>query len=82
MEQNISYYAHEGMLARMERVNHRQFVVIIILIVCLVASNLAWVLYETSFEEVTVTQENTDGFNNYIGNDGDIVNGETDNQNP
>jgi hypothetical protein len=30
-------------------------------------------------EETTITQENEDGYNNYIGNDGDIINGETDN---
>ena len=30
-------------------------------------------------EETTITQENEDGYNNYIGNDGDITNGETDN---
>lgn len=26
-------------------------------------------------EEITVTQENSDGYNNYIGNDGEIING-------
>lgn len=30
-------------------------------------------------ETTTITQENEDGYNNYIGNDGDITNGETDN---
>lgn len=29
--------------------------------------------------EQTITQENEDGYNNYIGNDGDITNGETNN---
>ena len=28
---------------------------------------------------IEVTQENADGYNNYIGNDGDITNGKTDN---
>lgn len=31
-------------------------------------------------ETTTITQENEDGYNNYIGNDGDITNGETDNK--
>ena len=30
-------------------------------------------------ETTTITQENEDGYNNYIGNDGDITNGKTDN---
>lgn len=56
--------------------------VIVILIVLLVGSNIGWLVYEAQYEaveETTITQENEDGYNNYIGNDGDIVNGEADN---
>ena len=56
--------------------------VIVILIVLLVGSNIGWLVYEAQYEvveETAITQENEDGYNNYIGNDGDIVNGETDN---
>lgn len=56
--------------------------VIVLLIVLLVASNIGWLVYESQFEVVqestTITQDNDGGYNNYIGNDGDIVNGETD----
>ena len=50
--------------------------VIIILIVSLVGTNLAWVIYENQFVDYseTVTQENEDGVNNYIGEDGIILN--------
>jgi hypothetical protein len=55
--------------------------VIVILIVLLVGSNVAWLVYENSFEEVITTEEITvdaenNGIANYIGNDGDIYNGE------
>ena len=30
-------------------------------------------------EETTITQENDNGYNNYIGNDGDIINGKANN---
>lgn len=57
--------------------------VIVILIVLLVGSNVGWLIYNSQFEVVeestTITQDNENGYNNYIGNDGDIVNGETDN---
>ena len=56
--------------------------VIVILIVLLVGTNVGWLVYEAQYEaveETTITQENEDGYNNYIGNDGDIVNGEADN---
>lgn len=60
--------------------------VIVILIVLLVGSNVGWLIYESQYEVVeetstTVKQENENGYNNYIGNDGDIVNGETNDKN-
>ena len=57
--------------------------VIVILIVLLVGSNIGWLVYEAQYEvveETAITQENAEGYNNYIGNDGDIVNGETNNK--
>lgn len=64
--------------AMAERTIKRLWIVIILLIVLLVGTNVAWIYYESSFEDVVITQENADGYNNYIGNDGDIYNGETD----
>lgn len=55
--------------------------VIVFLICLLVGSNIAWLIYENSYEDVITTEEITvdaesDGVANYIGNDGDIYNGE------
>lgn len=76
----IPYFCHEGEMNRLERVNKRQFVLILILILALIGTNFAWIMYERQFvtEETTITQENEDGINNYIGNDGEINNGKTD----
>ena len=72
---SISYAAHEGMMARMERTIRRLWILCIILILLLAGTNAAWVWYESQFvDEVTVTQDNNDGYNNYIGNDGTISN--------
>lgn len=73
----VPYIVHESAMARAERGAKRLWTVIILLIVLLVGTNGAWLWYESQFETVTteVTQENADGYNNYIGNDGDIVNG-------
>jgi hypothetical protein len=61
----------------------RLIAIIVLIIVLLVGSNIGWLVYNSQFEIVeestVITQENADGYNNYIGNDGDIVNGETDN---
>ena len=72
--QMIPYYVHESDLARMERQIKRLWIVLIMTIVFLVATNAAWIWYESSFEDVVVTQENSDGVNNYVGNDGSIYN--------
>lgn len=83
-DKQIPFIAHEQMMVRMERTNHRLWILCIFLIICLVASNLAWVLYESQwevYEEQTVTQESADGVNNFIGNNGDIYNGEADGTN-
>ena len=75
-EKVIPYIAFESVTSQMERTIKRLWIVVLVLIFLLVGSNIAWLIYESQFEvlETTVTQENTDGYNNYIGNDGDITN--------
>ena len=79
---DVPYIAHESAVARLERVIKRLWVLVLVLIVLLAASNAAWIWWESQFEEVRIEQENESGYNNFIGNDGDIYNGETDNNNP
>ena len=61
--------------------------VIVILIVLLVGSNVGWLIYESQYEvvqestETSVEQDSENGDNNYIGNNGDITYGETENNN-
>lgn len=76
---SVSYIVYESALARAERSVKRLWVAILVLIVFLVGTNGAWLWYESRFEDVVITQENADGYNNYIGNDGDINNGEANN---
>ena len=79
---DVPYIAHESAVARLERVIKRMWVLVLSLIILLVAYNGAWIWWESQYKtiETTITQENADGYNNYIGNDGDIVNGNADNQ--
>ena len=82
---SVPYVVHESAMARAERHTKALIWVIVLLIVLFVGSNGAWLWYENQFEVVeettqtSVTQENEGSYNNYIGNDGNIVNGETDN---
>ena len=68
---------------RHEKREKRHWILEIILVALLVFSNIAWVVYEAQFETVeestVVEQENDNGDNNYIGNDGDINYGEAEN---
>ena len=78
----VPYIVHESAMARMERTIKRLWIVLILVICLLVATNGAWLWYESQWEVVEtteITQENDGGYNNYIGNDGDIYNGEADN---
>jgi hypothetical protein len=76
-----SYLAIESALARLDRTNRRLFILCIILILLLLATNIGWLYWENQFEDVVVTQDNANGYNSYIGNDGDINYGETNDKN-
>ena len=81
---SVPYVVHESDMARSERHTKALVWVIVLLIVLLVGTNAGWLIYNSQFEVVeetttTITQDNADGYNNYIGNDGDVVNGKTDN---
>lgn len=80
--ESVPYIVHEASLARMERQIKRLWITVLVLIVMLVAANGAWILYENQFEDIEIVQENADGYNSFIGNDGDIVYGETNGENP
>lgn len=81
-----------GITAALAVSDHRariKNIIIGVLLALLVMSNGTWFLYERQFETVEETtetieawevmQDNENGANNYIGNDGDIVYGETKN---
>ena len=75
----VPFIVHEGMMARAEITIKRLWITILLLIVLLVGTNGAWIWYQSQFEDIAISQENEDGYNNFVGNDGDIFNDETDN---
>lgn len=78
--ESVPYIVHESSMARMERQVKRGWIALIVAVCLLFASNAAWLYawcqYDYSSEEI-VTVDGKDGVANYIGNDGDIVNGES-----
>lgn len=72
----VNQYSIDAIASMAERTIKRLWVLIIILVLLLFGTNAAWIYYESSFAEevVTVEQESETGYNNYVGNDGFIVN--------
>jgi hypothetical protein len=73
-------FAYE-LLSDYKKQNKRQFIVILFILSMWFATigYLVYVLNDIGvIEETTVTQDNENGYNNYIGNDGEINYGETD----
>lgn len=80
----VPYVVHESDMARQERTIKRLWILLLVIVGLFVGSNGWWIWRESQFadEYYEITQENEDGYNNFIGNDGDIYNGEANNQNP
>ena len=55
---DVPYIVHEGAVARLEHVIKRMWVLVLSLIILLVASNGAWILWESQYQtiETNITQ--------------------------
>lgn len=73
---------HEKGQNRLMEITKWLIAVILVLILLLVGSNICWIVYENSFEDVNTTEEYQieqdaeSGNNNSIINGGEVVNGE------
>lgn len=79
----VSYIAFEGEMTRMERVNHRLFILCLALLVALLVTNIGWIYYESQWEYVQTTEsyeaDATTGGNAIINGSGEVtVNGESE----
>lgn len=82
---DVPYIVYEGSMARAERHIKRLVIALIVAIVMICVSNIAWLYLWNSYEYVgdsqAVTVDSDGGNANYIGNDGDISNGESNGNN-
>ena len=84
MEKNnltIPYIVFESVMDKADRRDKRNILIIAFLVLLLVITNIAWLFVWNSYDyvdgyEVQVDSEGN-GNANYIGNDGDIYNGES-----
>ena len=82
-ENAVPYVVHEAAMARAERIIRRLWVLALVLVLLLVASNVAWLWYEGPFEGIVVTQEaENDGGDIALNGVGDMIfNGESETDN-
>lgn len=87
--ESVPYLVHEGILVRQERTIKRLWILCIIIFLAFVASNAAWIYYESQWEVVTtettltqeVDQDSSDGGSNNNYFYGGDYNGEAKDQN-
>ena len=78
---DVPYIVHESIMARMERMIKRLWILCILLVLLLVGTNGAWIWYENQFmdESLTVTQDLDSGNGgDAVINDGVHINGESE----
>ena len=71
MQNNVTFAAFESQGTRLERSNRRLFILNVILLIVLLATNGAWIYYESQFsvehtQVIKAEQDSGNGGNNYI----------------
>lgn len=77
-QMTVPYIVFEGSMARAERHIKRLVIALIIAVVMIAVTNIAWMYAWNSYEYVGESESvsvSGDGTANYIGDDGDITNG-------
>lgn len=82
----IPYIAHEGIVARLERIIKRLTIALIICVILIFASNALWLYSWCQYDYASnaqqfVSVDGKEGIANYIGNDGTINNGKNSSDN-
>ena len=85
----VPYVAHEADMARQERTIKRLWILLLVMLVLLVGTNVAWIYYESQFVEETTTVEQdieTGDGDAFVAGVGDVNYGqdkaESDQENP
>lgn len=74
---SIPYIAYESAMARGERHLRRVVMALVVAIIGIVLSNVIWLIAWSQYDYIgeSCVVDAVNGVANYIGNDGDIVNG-------
>ena len=56
---NVDYYTYEDAMFRAERHTKRWIMAFFVILMAFIVTNVGWIVYESSFEDVSVTQDAT-----------------------
>ncbi len=77
---SVPYIVYEGSIARAERHIKRLWIALVIAIIVIFATNIAWLYYESQFETISYSQDG-EGLNNInTGTQGDLYGADSTNQ--
>ena len=48
----VPFFVHEGEVTRLERINKRLWIAVLVVFAAFVLSNLAWIIYENQYTDV------------------------------
>ena len=76
----IPYSIHKEMVRHLETNNKRWFVAFLVVLTMLFLTNLAWVIYENQFQDITIEQagDTDNGGSNYFNGTGQLTLNESD----
>ena len=82
-EKTIPYFVHEAEMTRNERHIRRWFIAFIVVFASLIITNAGWIMHETIYEDVVITESSQygDGVNILSGGDANYGSDSTNNQN-
>lgn len=76
----IPFFVHENEMTRLERVNKRLWIALLVIFVALIGTNAGWIIYESQFESEVYTyelqQDSGEGGENTYTNNRIIVGGD------
>jgi cytoskeletal protein RodZ len=53
----IPFFAHESAVNRLERMNKRLLILLLVIFIAFVGTNAYWIWFESQFEDTVVTQD-------------------------
>lgn len=78
----IPYYVHEGEMARQERHIKRLWILCLVIFLALVGTNAGWIIYESQYQDVVITETKQDGAGVNIVSGKDVMYGADNQENP